>query len=179
MIAADVFLEASTRHGFGLYTGVPCSYLKPFINSVIDSDQLRYVGAANEGDVVAIGAGAELAGKRSVVMFQNSGLGNTVNPLTSLTCPFKIPVLLIPTLRGEPGGAPDEPQHELMGAITTDMLDLMQIPKIANNFRLRKALQRITPVMNVSALGTDGDFLVVSLRATPSGLPRALSAARN
>ena len=59
------------------------------------------------------------------------------------------------------------------------VLDMMQIPKIANNYRLRRMLQRITPVMNVSALGTDGDFLVVSLRATPSGLPRALAAARN
>ena len=128
MIEAHVFLEAARRLGFALYTGVPCSYLKPFINSVIDSDQLRYVGAANEGDAVAIAAGFELAGTRSVVMFQNSGLGNTMNPLTSLTYTFRIPLLLIPTLRGEPGGAADEPQHELMGAITTDMLDLMRIP---------------------------------------------------
>jgi len=59
------------------------------------------------------------------------------------------------------------------------VLDLMQVPKIANNYSLRKVLQRVTPVMNVSALGTDGDFLVVSLRATPSGIPRALSPARN
>jgi phosphonopyruvate decarboxylase len=128
MIEAGVFLDAASRLGFGLYTGVPCSYLKPFINSVIDSDQLRYVGAANEGDAVAIAAGAELGGVRSVVMFQNSGMGNTVNPLTSLTFTFRIPVLLIPTLRGEPDGAADEPQHELMGAITTDMLDLMKVP---------------------------------------------------
>jgi phosphonopyruvate decarboxylase len=127
MIEARTFIEAACRHGFGLYTGVPCSYLKPFINYVIDSDQLRYVGAANEGDAVAIAAGAELAGVRSVVMFQNSGLGNTVNPLTSLNYTFRLPVLLIPTLRGEPGGAPDEPQHELMGAVTTQMLDLLQI----------------------------------------------------
>ncbi len=127
MIEARTFIEAACRHGFGLYAGVPCSYLKPFINYVIDSDQLRYVGAANEGDAVAIGAGAELAGVRSVVMFQNSGFGNTINPLTSLNYTFRIPVLLIPTLRGEPGGAPDEPQHELMGAVTTQMLDLLQI----------------------------------------------------
>lgn len=127
MIEASQFIESAHRAGFGLYTGVPCSYLKPFINYVIDSDQLRYVGAANEGDAIAIAAGAELAGLRSVVMFQNSGLGNTVNPITSLNYSFRIPSLIIPTLRGEPGGAPDEPQHELMGAITTDLLDLMQV----------------------------------------------------
>ncbi|MDG1462167.1 MAG: phosphonopyruvate decarboxylase [Gammaproteobacteria bacterium] len=127
MIKAQSFIEAAHKLGFGLYTGVPCSYLKPFINYVIDADDLRYVGAANEGDAVAIGAGAQLGGQRSVVMFQNSGLGNAVSPLTSLTYTFQLPVLLIPTLRGEPGGAPDEPQHELMGHITTELLELMRI----------------------------------------------------
>ncbi len=128
MIEARSFIEAARASGVSLYSGVPCSYLKPFINYVIDSPDLRYVGAANEGDAVAIAAGAMLAGKRSVAMFQNSGLGNAVNPLTSLTYTFRVPVLLIPTLRGEPGGPSDEPQHELMGAITTDMLELMQVP---------------------------------------------------
>lgn len=128
MIQAADFILAAKARGFGLYTGVPCSYLKPFINYTIDSPELRYVGAANEGDAVAIAAGGELAGIRSVVMFQNSGLGNAVNPLTSLTHTFKIPILVIVTLRGEPNGPPDEPQHELMGTITQSLLELMQIP---------------------------------------------------
>jgi len=128
MIEAEQFVHAAQARGFDLYAGVPCSYLKPFINYVIDADDLQYVGAANEGDAVAIAAGAELGGRRSVVMLQNSGLGNTVNPLTSLTYTFRIPVLVIVTLRGEPGGAPDEPQHELMGQITTGMLEQMGVP---------------------------------------------------
>ncbi|MDH4021897.1 MAG: phosphonopyruvate decarboxylase, partial [Gammaproteobacteria bacterium] len=88
----------------------------------------QYIAAANEGDAVAIAAGAELGGLSAVVMFQNSGLGNAVNPLTSLTWTFRIPVLLIVTWRGEPGGPADEPQHELMGAITPQLLELMGIP---------------------------------------------------
>ena len=128
MIDAARFVGSAREHGFDLYTGVPCSYLKPFINFVIDADGLDYVGAANEGDAVAIAAGAELGGRRGVVMLQNSGLGNTVNPLTSLTHTFRIPVLVIVTLRGEPGGAPDEPQHELMGRITSQLLESMEIP---------------------------------------------------
>ena len=59
------------------------------------------------------------------------------------------------------------------------VLDLMRVPKLANNLRLRKMLQRLTPVMNVAALKTEGDFLIVALRATPAGFPRALSAARS
>jgi phosphonopyruvate decarboxylase len=128
MIEAEAFVGAARARGFALWAGVPCSYLTPFINYVIGADGLRYVAAANEGDAAAIAAGAELAGARAIVMFQNSGLGNAVNPLTSLCHTFRIPVLVITTLRGEPGGPKDEPQHELMGAITTRMLELMQIP---------------------------------------------------
>ena len=128
MIDAGSFVTAALRRGFGLYTGVPCSYLTPFINHAINSVELRYIAAANEGDAVAIAAGAELGGRPAVAMFQNSGLGNAVNPLTSLTWSFRIPILLIVTWRGEPGGHADEPQHELMGAITPQLIELMQIP---------------------------------------------------
>lgn len=127
MIEAKTFCDAAKEAGFSLYTGVPCSYVKPFINFVIDSPELTYIGATNEGDAVAIATGAELGGKRAIVMMQNSGLGNAVSPLTSLNAVFRIPVLLIVTLRGEPGGPPDEPQHELMGAITTKMLETMNV----------------------------------------------------
>jgi hypothetical protein len=59
------------------------------------------------------------------------------------------------------------------------VLDLMKNPKIAANFKLRRVLQRLTPVMNVAALRTDGDFLILGLRATPFGIPRALNPASN
>jgi phosphonopyruvate decarboxylase len=128
VIEAAAFVGAARARGFDLYSGVPCSYLTPFINYVLGADGLRYVGAANEGDAVAIAAGASLGGRRGVAMFQNSGLGNAVSPLTSLTWTFKIPVLLIVTWRGEPGGARDEPQHALMGPLTPGQLELMEIP---------------------------------------------------
>ena len=75
---------------------------------------------------MGIASGAWLAGKKSVVMIQNSGLGNTINPLTSLNYPFKIPILLITTWRGDPK-ITDEPQHELMGKITKKILSLSEI----------------------------------------------------
>jgi phosphonopyruvate decarboxylase len=134
MIQAEEFVEAARNFGFGCYTGVPCSFLTPFINYVINDVQLRYICAANEGDAVAIAAGAAIADKPAVVMMQNSGLGNAVNPLTSLTYIFRIPLLLICTLRGDVyDGLPlrnlqDEPQHELMGQITDKLLETMSVP---------------------------------------------------
>lgn len=128
MIDPIAWVEAGQAEGATLWTGVPCSYLKSLIDCVISHSQLDYVPAANEGDAVAIAAGAWLGGGLGVALMQNSGLGNAVNPLTSLLHPFAIPMLLLVTWRGQPGGVPDEPQHELMGEITPSLLDLMQIP---------------------------------------------------
>jgi phosphonopyruvate decarboxylase len=127
MILAEEFVEAAREYGFAWYAGVPCSFLTPFINYVIDDPKLSYVSSANEGDAVAAAAGATIGGKLGVALMQNSGLGNAVSPLTSLTYVFRIPLLLICTHRGAPG-VQDEPQHELMGKITHDLFATMGIP---------------------------------------------------
>jgi phosphonopyruvate decarboxylase len=129
MIEARHFVEAARERGFEWYAGVPCSYLTPFINYVLQDPSLEYVSMANEGDAIALIAGVALAGgrRRGVSMMQNSGLGNAVSPLTSLTWTFRLPQLLIVTWRAQPG-VPDEPQHALMGPITPKMLETMEIP---------------------------------------------------
>ncbi|MBU6488047.1 MAG: phosphonopyruvate decarboxylase, partial [Burkholderiales bacterium] len=128
MIEAAQFVEAARRRGFSWYAGVPCSFLTPFINYVLQAPSLHYISAANEGDAVALIAGVALgarSGERGVTMMQNSGLGNAVSPLTSLTWTFRLPQLLIVTWRAEPGVA-DEPQHALMGPITPALLETME-----------------------------------------------------
>jgi phosphonopyruvate decarboxylase len=127
MIKAEDFVQPALDRGYSFWTGVPCSFLTPFINYVIQSPKLDYVGAASEGEALGIAAGAYVSGRKTVVICQNSGLGNAVNPLTSLNYTFRIPTLFITTHRGEPG-LQDEPQHELMGQITGDLLTTMRIP---------------------------------------------------
>lgn len=127
MIEAAAFLARLRTLGYSFFSGVPCSFLTPLINAVINDRELDYVGAASEGEAVGINLGASLAGRKTVTLCQNSGLGNTVNPLTSLNYPFRIPTLLVTTWRGEPGLG-DEPQHELMGRITHRLLDTLEIP---------------------------------------------------
>ncbi len=127
MIEAKEFVERACESGFGLWTGVPCSFLTPLIDCAIAHPALRWVASANEGDAVATAAGAVLGGGRGLAMMQNSGLGNAVNPLASLTYTLRIPVLLIVTLRGDPA-LHDEPQHELMGLITGRILEELRIP---------------------------------------------------
>src|SRR5215211_418448 len=127
MIQASSFIELLRDFGYTQYAGVPCSFLTPFINYVIDDPTLDYVGATSEGEAVAFNLGAYLAGRKTVTMCQNSGLGNMVNPLTSLNYPFRVPTLLIVTWRGQPG-VKDEPQHEQMGRIMHQMLETLEIP---------------------------------------------------
>jgi phosphonopyruvate decarboxylase len=121
MLNGPHIIDALQDRGFGPYTGTPCSLLQPLISYTISRESSAFLMAANEGEAVAIACGAWLAGKKPVVMFQNSGLGNAVNPLASLCQPFRIPVLIFCSWRGEPG-RPDEPQHELMGRLTPRLL---------------------------------------------------------
>ena len=154
MISANFLINQLSKYGFNFFTGVPCSHLTSVINGVINSKKIKYIGATSEGEAVGIASGAWLAGKKSVVMIQNSGLGNTINPLTSLNYPFKIPILLITTWRGDPK-IKDEPQHELMGEITRNILRLIKVkneifPIKENN--LKKVLLKINNSVNKTSL---------------------------
>jgi len=80
--------------GYNFFTGVPDSALKVFQNDIISSNYENII-ATNEGQSIGIAFGAELAGKKSCVYLQNSGLGNIINPLTSLCIPFNITPLLV------------------------------------------------------------------------------------
>jgi phosphonopyruvate decarboxylase len=127
MITADAWFDAALARDYTFLTGVPCSFLTPFINAAISGERTSYVGAASEGEAVAIACGAWLGGRKSVVMCQNSGFGNTINPLTSLSWTFRIPHLLITTWRGDPS-VKDEPQHELMGRSMEALLRAVDLP---------------------------------------------------
>jgi phosphonopyruvate decarboxylase len=124
LIETNKFGAKLKRMGYDFYSGVPCSFLEALINYSIN--ECRYIKASGEGEVVAIAAGAYLGGSKPVVLMQNSGLTNAISPLSSLIYPFHIPLLGFVSLRGEPGLA-DEPQHELMGQITEQMLTLLNI----------------------------------------------------
>ncbi len=158
MISASSFLEAGRARGFDFYSGVPCSFLTPLINRVIGDPSIGYVGATSEGEAVAIAAGAWLAGKRSVVICQNSGLGNTISPLTSLNWPFRIPTLLITTWRGQPGLG-DEPQHELMGRIMSRLLDDIEV----RHAPFPKAPEEIVPRLDQALSAMDETELPFAL----------------
>lgn len=124
----DNFLQQLLQYKFGPFTGVPCSLLGGLINSIRSHNEQNYYIASSEGESMGIAAGFSLSGSIPVVLMQNDGFGNIINPLSSLQIPFKLPTLLIITWRGEPQGKPDAIQHKLMGEKLLDLLNIFDVP---------------------------------------------------
>ncbi len=130
MIRPEFFIEALREKGIDCFAGVPDSLLKNICAYITDHfDAARNIIAANEGAAVGLAAGHYLAtGLPACVYMQNSGEGNIINPLASLTDQevYNIPVLLLIGWRGRPG-VHDEPQHVKQGKVTTGLLNVMGV----------------------------------------------------
>jgi len=131
MISPSAFYHALKNNQCAQFYGVPDSTLKHFC-AYLTANALsgEHTICVNEGAAIAMACGYHMAtGEVPVVYMQNSGLGNCVNPLTSLAAGevYAFPMLLVIGWRGAPGEK-DEPQHALTGQITTSLLDIMNIP---------------------------------------------------
>ena len=130
MIRPEFFVGKLKANGIDCFSGVPDSLLKSMCAYITDHfDTNHNIITANEGAAIGLAAGHYLAtGQPACVYMQNSGEGNIINPLASLTDPevYNIPVLLIIGWRGRPG-VHDEPQHIKQGKITLDLLNVMGI----------------------------------------------------
>ncbi len=129
MINTKNFYDYLSNKEIEFFSGVPDSLLKDICAYITDNtSKQKHIIAANEGNAIALAAGYHMAtNKIPMVYMQNSGIGNAVNPLLSLTDTevYNIPILLMIGWRGE---KKDEPQHVKQGKVTTDLLDAMEIP---------------------------------------------------
>jgi phosphonopyruvate decarboxylase len=125
------FIASVRKQGVNYFVGVPDSLLKDLCAYVEDNvDRERHVISANEGNAIGLAAGWFLgSGEPALVYMQNSGIGNSINPLISLADPevYSIPMLLVMGWRGAPG-TKDEPQHIKQGRITPALLEVLEIP---------------------------------------------------
>ena len=131
MIDPQEFIFYLEEQGVEFFTGVPDSLMKGLLGK-LPEDPYRHIIAANEGSAIALAAGYYLStGKLPIVYLQNSGLGNTINPLTSLADPevYGIPMLLLIGWRGQPGKK-DEAQHKKMGRVSPGILETLDLPHL-------------------------------------------------
>ena len=139
------FYEYLIKSKIHFYTGVPDSLLKEFNNVVQkNSNPQNHIITANEGSAIALATGYHLASKKiPLVYLQNSGTGNIINPVMSLTSNkvYSIPILIIIGWRGEPG-VKDEPQHLSQGECMIDLIKSLKIPFeiLSNNIEESKVI---------------------------------------
>lgn len=150
MVNVDKVYSAFIADDVDFFTGVPDSLLKNICAYITDNaPKEKNIIAANEGAAVGIAAGYHMAtGKLPLVYMQNSGLGNTVNPLLSLADEkvYSIPMVLMIGWRGEPG-VKDEPQHKKQGEVTLALLEAMQIPYVILDNEEDKTLVQIHDIV--------------------------------
>ncbi len=161
MIRSQDFVDWLEAFGVDFYAGVPDSLLAPVCFYLADHAGDNYVVAANEGGAVALACGYHLAtGKVPLVYLQNSGQGNTINPLLSLAHRdvYAIPLLLLIGWRGEPGRK-DEPQHARQGKVTVGLLEAIDIP-----YRL------LAPEPEAARRGVDELLAIAAAQSRPVAL---------
>jgi len=133
MIETKDFFNELLNNEIEFFAGVPDSLLKDICAYVADhTPKEKNIITSNEGGAIALGAGYHLAtGKVPLIYMQNSGIGNTINPLLSLADKevYSIPMILLIGWRGEPG-VKDEPQHIKQGRVTLSLLESMEIPYV-------------------------------------------------
>lgn len=117
MYSASEFIDELICNGYGPFLCVPCSNFKELTRYLLSKYPEQYMVVNNEGEALSIASGIALNNKSPVVMCQNSGLCNLLDPLTSLNMVYNIPILFIISWRGK-FDLNDEEQHKIMGEIT-------------------------------------------------------------
>ena len=189
MISPKFFYDTLAACGIDFYAGVPDSLLKNLCAYITDhADERHNIIAANEGGAMGLAAGHYLAtGQIPVVYMQNSGEGNIINPLASLTDKdvYNIPVLLVIGWRGKPG-VHDEPQHVKQGKVTTGLLNVMGIDYTVLSkdedkatAQIQKAVAYMQQTKECYALVIEKDtFEEYKLSSSPSILHASLTLSR-
>ena len=141
---AEAFWDVLKARGLTFFAGVPDSTFKQAYNRMVEDPEIRYIPAVREDIALGVASAAYFTGRLGGVMMQNSGIGNIVNPLTSFSLMYKIPVLLIVGWRGYGGPPNDAPEHWVMGVRTPEIFDLLNVPyEVLEPDNLESALDRL------------------------------------
>ncbi len=167
-MTVKMLAEEIVALGIRTITGIPDSTLKAFCGYVQTAPEFSHSVCANEGAAVGIAIGSYLAtGRPACVYLQNSGLGNLVNPYTSLVHRevYGVPMLLVIGWRGDTTGH-DEPQHKFMGRVTLTLLSTLEIPyEVVNRRTTAEELKGIFRKAS-AVLAREETFALVVQRGT-------------
>ena len=93
-------VEGLRRCDIQVVVSVPCVNLKDLLVLLDKDPRIKHIPVTREEEGIGICAGAYLGGKRTAIVMQNSGLGNSINALASLDLLYGIPLLMLISHRG-------------------------------------------------------------------------------
>ena len=141
---SETFWGILKAQGLTFFSGVPDSTFGDAYNYMVNDPEIRYVPAVRDDVALGVASAAFFTGGLGGVIMQNSGIGNIVNPLTSFSLMYKVPVLLMIGWRGFGGPPNDAPEHWIMGVKTPEILELLGIPcEIMEPETLESGLDRL------------------------------------
>ena len=118
-------LDGLANAGRTFITSVPDKGLAPLLEAIDADPRFIHVPCTREEEAIGLCAGAAFAGRRGVLLMQNSGLGNAVNALTSLESFYQLPLLMLVSMRGGPGER--IPAQMPMGRATRGVLTACEV----------------------------------------------------
>jgi sulfopyruvate decarboxylase subunit alpha len=113
------------KAGIDFIVSLPCINLAKLIELIDEDKEIQHIPVTREEEGIGICAGAFLGGKKIAILMQNSGIGNSINGLTSLFQLYSLPLIMIISHRGTVG----EPiiGQIPMGKVTEDLLNTLKI----------------------------------------------------
>jgi sulfopyruvate decarboxylase subunit alpha len=144
-------IDALARADRTFVTSVPDKGLATLIDAISNDRRFTHIACTREEEAVGLCSGAGFAGRRGVLLTQNSGIGNTINALTSLVSFYELPLLLLVSMRG---GMGERISAQIpMGRATRDLLAASGVSMVDSPAR----------GAFLAALGTDLDGRVAIL----------------
>jgi sulfopyruvate decarboxylase alpha subunit len=120
----DTLYDLLRENGVTQFAYVPDAGHKVLINRSLADPDVHSVPLTTEEEGVAMLAGADLGGRRAVLLMQSSGVGNCINML-SLTQGGHFPFLTLVSMRGDFGEG--NPWQYPMGQAVQPVLEAMGI----------------------------------------------------
>ncbi len=139
MKISKIIINNLKNGGVNFYLSVPCKLLAKMIKILEDDKKVYYSSVPREEEGVGICAGAYLGNKFPCLMMQNTGIGNSINAIVSLSQLYNLPIIFLISYRGTAGetvGAQGS-----MAKITEDILNTLKIPYL--NCSSKKDLDKI------------------------------------
>lgn len=146
MTPSKMLYDELKKSELDFFVSVPCRLLDGIIRLIKEDETIIYTPVTREEEGIGILSGAALAGKRPAILMQNSGLGNSINAICSLSNFYGLPLVFVISHRGTEGEVIDAQRP--MGNATKNLLESADVPY--HEIKSTKGLGKLNRIIETS-----------------------------